>query len=117
MGLFYGENINYNLVYYFSNITVIRIYQYIEDKIGKSISIMSYQRYKNRAIKDTKYTSTSKWVSYQAKIGHIESYRKRLDEMELINQETLKLWYMEIKKEEKDQDKDFIIALIQLLQE
>ena len=37
--------------------------------------------------------------------------------MELINQETLKLWYMEIKKEEKDQDKDFIIALIQLLQE
>ena len=46
MGLFYGENINYNLVYYFSNITVIRIYQYIEDKIGKSISIISYQRYK-----------------------------------------------------------------------
>jgi hypothetical protein len=90
--------------------------KYIEDKIGKSISIMSYQRYKNRALKDTKYISTSKWVSYQAKIGHIESYRKRLDEMELINQETLKLWYKEIKKEEKDQDKDFIIALIQLLQ-
>jgi hypothetical protein len=36
--------------------------------------------------------------------------------MELINQETLKLWYKEIRKEEKDQDKDFIIALIQLLQ-
>ena len=77
---------------------------------------MSYQRYKNRAIKDTKFISTSKWVSYQAKIGYIESYRKRLDEMELINQETLKLWYKEIKKEEKDRDKDFIIALIQLLQ-
>ncbi len=90
--------------------------KYIEDKIGKSISIMSYQRYKNKALKDTKYFSTSKWVSYQAKIGHIECYRKRLDEMELINQETLKLWYKEIKKEEKDQDKDFIIALIQLLQ-
>lgn len=90
--------------------------KYIRDKIGKSISIMSYHRYKNKALKDTKYLSTRKWVSYQAKIGHIESYRKRLDEMELINQETLKLWYQEIRKEEKDQDKDFIIALIQLLQ-
>ena len=36
--------------------------------------------------------------------------------MELINQETLKLWYKEIKKEEKDQDKDLIISLVEVLQ-
>ena len=80
MGLFYGENINYNLVYYFSNITVILYINTLKIKFGKSISIVHIKRYKNGALK------------------------------------TLNIQVQEIKKEEKDQDKDFIIALIQLLQ-
>lgn len=36
--------------------------------------------------------------------------------MELIHQETLKFWHKEIKKDEKDQDKELIISLIQVLQ-
>lgn len=90
--------------------------RYIEDKIGKSISIMSYQRYKNQALKEDHYGSISKWLDYHAKIGHIESYKQRLDQMELINLETLKLWHKEINKDEKDQDKDLIISLIEVLQ-
>jgi len=92
--------------------------KYIEDKIGKSISIMSYQRYKKRALKDNNNTegSASSWLDHYSKIGYVESYRKRIDEMELIHQETLKLWHKEIKKEEKNQDKELIISLIQVLQ-
>jgi hypothetical protein len=90
--------------------------RYIEDKIGKSISLMSYQRYKDKALKDDHYGSISKWLDYHAKVGHIESYKNRLEQMELINLETLKLWHKEINKDEKDQDKDLIISLIEVLQ-
>ena len=90
--------------------------RYIEDKIGKSISLMSYQRYKDKALKEDHYGSISKWLDYHSKVGHIESYKNRLDQMELVNLETLKLWHKEINKDEKDQDKDLIISLTEVLQ-
>ncbi|MGH9981072.1 MAG: hypothetical protein ACRD6U_05925 [Nitrososphaeraceae archaeon] len=90
--------------------------KYIEDKIGKSISIMSYQRYKQQALRKDHYGSISKWLDYHAKVGHIESYKKRLEQMEMINEETLKLWHKEINKDKKDQDNNLIISLTEVLQ-
>ena len=37
-----------------------------------------------------------KWISYYARQGFVEFYRKRIVEMEMIQKETLNQWYNEI---------------------
>lgn len=75
---------------------------YIEQKIGLSISQSSYSRCKKKVFSDNEIKL---YYKNYAKIGLLKFYKERLNEMQMIHQNTLKMWYKEINKKEDEQDK------------
>src|SRR5688500_13577414 len=57
--------------------------KYIAEKTGKSISLTSYQRYKKIALNEE---SANAWINNFGKIGFVNHYRKRINEMEILQQ-------------------------------
>ena len=82
--------------------------KYIEDKTGRPISLTSYQRYKKIALNDN---TASAWINNFAKIGFVDHYRKRMNEMETLQKNIYRQLNVELSKKPEEQNKKYIIAL------
>ena len=82
--------------------------KYIEDKTGRPISLTSYQRYKKIALNDN---TASAWINNFAKIGFVDHYRKRMNEMETLQKNIYRQLNLELSKKPEEQNKKYIIAL------
>jgi len=63
---------------------------YVKSRLGldeKSFSAGSYKKYRAEALSDDNNVN---WISYYARQGFVEFYRKRISEMEMIQKETFK---------------------------
>ena len=85
---------------------------YIYQKMGKHISQSTYSRCKRKAFSDNEIKL---YYKKYAKIGLLKFHKERMNEMQRIHQETLKLWYNEINKKEDERDKKFILDLVNVL--
>ena len=83
--------------------------KYIEEKTGRAISLTSYHRYKKIALDDK---TASAWINHFAKIGVVKYYRKRMNEMEILQKEIFRHLNLELNKKPEEQDKKYIISLI-----
>jgi hypothetical protein len=82
--------------------------QYIEDKTGRAISLTSYHRYKKIALNDN---AAGAWINNFAKIGFVDHYRKRINEMETLQRTIYRQLSLELSKKLEEQNKKYIIAL------
>ena len=82
--------------------------RYVEEKTGKSISLTSYQRYKKLALNKN---ASNAWIDYFARIGFVNHYRKRMNEMETLQRTIYRQLNLELSKRPEEQDKKYIIAL------
>ena len=85
---------------------------YIEQKIGLPISQSTYSRSKKKAFCDNEIKL---YYKNYAKIGLLKFHKERMNEMQRIHQETLKMWYREINKNENKQDKKLILDFVNVL--
>jgi hypothetical protein len=82
--------------------------KYVEEKTGRAISLTSYQRYKKIALNEN--TSIA-WLDYFARIGFVDHYRKRMNEMETLQKNIYRQLNLELGKKPEEQNKKYIIAL------
>jgi hypothetical protein len=83
---------------------------YVKSRVGvDNFSDSSYKKYRNEFLNDE---SNVQWISYYARKGFVEFYRKRIAEMEMIQKETFKQWHNEMDKPDSQQDKSLIIKLV-----
>ena len=78
--------------------------QYIEEKTGRAISLTSYQRYKKLALNDN---TTSAWINNFARIGFVDHYRKRMNEMETLQKNIYRQLNLELNKKKEEQNKKY----------
>ena len=83
--------------------------KYVEEKTGRSISLTSYQRYKKIALNDE---SAIAWINNFGKIGFVNHYRKRINEMEILQQTTFRQLNLELAKKPEEQDKKYVLSLM-----
>ena len=88
--------------------------KYVEEKTGRPISLTSYQRYKKIALDDK---TASTWIDHFAKIGVVEYYRKRMNEMEILQKDIYRHLNLELNKKPEEQDKKYIISLMSELRQ
>ena len=81
---------------------------YVENKTGRSISLTSYQRYKKLALNDN---TSNAWIDYFARIGFVDHYRKRMNEMETLQKNIYRQLNLELSKKREEQNKKYIISL------
>ncbi len=82
--------------------------QMLSEKIGKKISETTFYRLKKESVK--KRGESEQWLDYYAKYQFVEFYRKRMEELELVQRQLLKALMEETGKNEK-QDKSIINQL------
>jgi hypothetical protein len=82
--------------------------KYIEEKMGRTISLTSYHRYKKIALNDN---AANAWINNFAKIGFVDHYRKRIHEMETLQKDIYRQLNSELSKKPEEQNKKYIIAL------
>ena len=82
--------------------------KYVEDKTGRAISLTSYQRYKKIALNDN---AANAWIDNFARIGFVDHYRKRMNEMETLQKNIYRQLNFELSKKPEEQNKKYIIAL------
>ena len=82
--------------------------KYVEEKTGRSISLTSYQRYKKMALNEN---ASNAWIDHFARIGFVEHYRKRMNEMETLQRNIYRQLTLELSRKPEEQDKKYIIAL------
>ena len=82
--------------------------KYVEQKTGRAISLTSYQRYKKLALNEN--TSVA-WIDHFARIGFVDHYRKRMNEMETLQKNMYRQLNLELSKRPEEQDKKYIISL------
>jgi mevalonate kinase len=88
--------------------------EYIEVKLGKSISSQSYYRLKKQVRSDP---IRHAWLTYYAKTGFVDHYRDRLSEMQMIQKDLLKMWVTEISKADNEQDKYLMLQIARSIRE
>ena len=81
---------------------------YIEEKTGRAISLTSYHRYKKIALNDN---AANAWIDNFARIGFVDHYRKRMNEMETLQKNIYRQLNLELSKKPEEQNKKFIISL------
>jgi hypothetical protein len=69
----------------------------------------SYKKYRAESLNDE---SNVQWITYYARQGFVEFYRKRIEEMEMIQKETFKQWVSEKSKPDSQKDKRLILSLV-----
>ena len=69
---------------------------YVKGRLGLDFSEGSYKKFRFEMLTDDE--NSVQWISYYARQGFVEFYRKRITEMEMIQKETLKQWYNELNK-------------------
>ena len=82
--------------------------KYVEEKTGRAISLTSYQRYKKIALNDN---AANAWIDNFAKIGFVDHYRKRMNEMETLQKNIYRQLNLELSKKPEEQNKKYIISL------
>ena len=68
----------------------------------------SYQRYKKIALNDN---TANAWIDNFARIGFVDHYRKRMNEMETLQKNIYRQLNLELSKKPEEQNKKYIIAL------
>jgi hypothetical protein len=82
--------------------------KYVEEKTGRTISLTSYQRYKKLALNEN---ISNARIDHFARIGFVDHYRKRMNEMETLQRNIYRQLNLELSKKPEEQDKKYIIAL------
>ncbi|HEY6589256.1 MAG TPA: hypothetical protein VIY98_13265 [Nitrososphaeraceae archaeon] len=82
--------------------------KYIEEKTGRPISLTSYQRYKKLALNEN---TSNAWIDHFARIGFVDHYRKRRNEMETLQINIYRQLNLELGKKPEEQNKKYIISL------
>jgi hypothetical protein len=85
---------------------------YVKSRLGLiDFSYGSYKKFRSEILNNGE-NSNVKWISYYARQGFVEFYRKRIAEMEMIQKETFKQWHMETNKPDSQKDKNLIVKLV-----
>ena len=86
---------------------------YVKSRLGldekTSFSEGSYKKYRAEALSDN---DNVQWISYYARQGFVEFYRKRIQEMELIQTNTFQQWLYETNRPDSQKDKRLILSLV-----
>ena len=85
---------------------------YVKSRLGldeKQFSEGSYKKYRSEALSDE---TNVEWITYYARQGFVEFYRKRISEMEMIQKETFKQWFVETNRGDSQKDKRLILSLV-----
>ena len=85
---------------------------YVKSRLGldeKQFSEGSYKKYRTEALSDE---TNVEWITYYARQGFVEFYRKRIQEMEMIQKETFKQWLVETNRPDSQKDKRLILSLV-----
>ena len=80
-----------------------------DDDDKTSFSEFSYNKYRKDTLSDE---TNVQWISYYARQGFVEFYRKRIQEMEMIQKETFKQWIWETNRPDPQKDKKLILDLV-----
>ena len=84
---------------------------YVKSRLNLDFSEGSYKKFRFEILNNGE-NSNVKWISYYARQGFVEFYRKRIAEMEMIQKETLKQWLDETSKPESQKNKNLILKLV-----
>jgi DNA-directed RNA polymerase subunit L len=82
------------------------IIQMLSEKLGKKISETTFYRLKKEA--KAKRGDSEQWLDYYARYQFVEFYRKRIEEIELVQRKLLKILIEETDKQAEKQDKTLI---------
>lgn len=85
---------------------------YVKSRLGGNVDFTewSYLKYRREALN----TETNlEWITYYAREGFVNFYRKRIAEMEMIQKSLLKKWLVEDSKPYERQNNNLIIKLTQ----
>jgi len=85
---------------------------YVKSRLGldeKQFSEGSYKKYRSEALSDE---TNVEWITYYARQGFVEFYRKRIQEMELIQKTTFQQWLVETNRPDSQKDKRLILSLV-----
>jgi hypothetical protein len=86
---------------------------YVKSRLNLDFSEGSYKKFRAETLNnDHGDDSNVQWISYYARQGFVEFYRKRISEMEMIQKETFKQWYIETNKPDLQNDKNLILKLV-----
>jgi hypothetical protein len=85
------------------------VIQMLSEKIGKKISETLFYRLKKDA--KARRRESEQWLDYYAKYQYIEYYRKRMEELELVQRTLLKALIEETEKKEENPNKLLINQL------
>jgi hypothetical protein len=86
---------------------------YVKSRLDLDFSEGSYKKFRSEILNDNNYEKSNvQWISYYARKGFVEFYRKRIAEMEMIQKETFKQWHTEKSKPQSQQDKNLIVKLV-----
>jgi hypothetical protein len=85
--------------------------EYVKSRLNLDFSEGSYKKYRSEILNDND-ESNVQWITYYARKGFVEFYRKRITEMEMIQKETFNQWYIERNKPDSQRDKNLILKLV-----
>jgi hypothetical protein len=85
------------------------IIQMLSVKLGKKISETLFYRLKKESM--TKRGESGEWLDYYTRFHFVEYYRKRIEEVELIQRKLLKMFLIESGKPDEKQNKFLINQL------
>jgi hypothetical protein len=86
---------------------------YVKSRLDLDFSEGSYKKYRSEVLNNNNdEKSNVQWISYYARKGFVEFYRKRITEMEMIQKETLQQWHNELNKPDTQKDKNLILKLV-----
>jgi hypothetical protein len=84
--------------------------EYVKSRLDLDFSESSYKIYRSDILNDDE--SNVKWITYYARKGFVEFYRKRIVEMEMIQKETFNQWYIETNKPDAQKNKNLNMKLV-----
>ena len=85
--------------------------EYVRSRLNLDFSEGSYKKYRSEILNNNDELNV-KWITYYARKGFVEFYRKRIVEMEMIQKETFNQWYIETNKPDAQKNKNLILKLV-----
>jgi hypothetical protein len=85
---------------------------YVKSRLNlNNFSEGSYKKFRSEVLNGDENDNV-KWISYYARQGFVEFYRKRIIEMEMIQKKTLQQWHTEMNKPDSQKNKNLILKLV-----
>ena len=89
---------------------------YVKSRLNLDFSEGSYKKFRSEILNGgNDDDSNIQWITYYARKGFVEFYRKRIVEMEMIQKETLQQWHNEMNKPDSKKDKNLILKWVAVL--